>query len=94
LSRYAFKDPLKHWYTAVTCYMTTNESSNVSTCLMPMELRICRPNKMALYSAWLLLQKYSKWDDVSKMAPLGEIKTTHAPWPSLYTEPSKNNFYG
>jgi hypothetical protein len=41
-----------------------------------MELRICRPNKMTSYSAWLLVQKYSKRIDCSKTAHLGKIKTT------------------
>jgi hypothetical protein len=43
------------------------------------ELRICRPNKMPSYLAWLLVQKYFKRVDVSKMTPLGEIKTTPTP---------------
>jgi hypothetical protein len=62
-----------------TCCTTNNKSLNASTCLMPIELRICKPNRMASYSAWLLVQKYSKQTDCLKMTPLGEIRTTPTP---------------
>jgi hypothetical protein len=59
--------------------MTNKDSPNVSTCLTLMELIICRPNKMDLYLACLLVQKYFKRVNVPKMTPLGEIKTTPTP---------------
>jgi hypothetical protein len=42
--------------------------------------------------ASLLVQKYCKRTDCSKMTPLGKTKTTPTPWPSLQAKPSKNNF--
>jgi hypothetical protein len=50
LSRYVFKDPSRHWKVPEICCTTNNESSNASTCFTPMELSICRPNRLPSYS--------------------------------------------
>jgi hypothetical protein len=40
------------------------------------------------------VQKYSNRLDISKYAPLGDIKTIPIPCPSLQADPSKCSFHG